>query len=317
MPNRPNNVTIRKDLTSYAFGVMQDAQAVLAIAKILAPVVPTGAASGQFNKFDTTAAFKAYAAAVARRAIGGHATEIGLLSDVASFNIKPNGLRIKMDEFEKTQAGGDVALVEQAKTRTLTISSVLSYLNAVVTAIKASISAEAGKGTWTNANVDPIQEINDLIKAVWLASGMVPNNVVIDFGAWCVLAGNKNVIARMPGADIAAVTPLRVQGMLVNPNVKITISTAAGLTGGGLGNAAATKQGVLAGSVLAFYNSDAATPYDPSFCKVFSPAANLFTEVYTYREEPHFDWFENDWQDDIQVVSSLLCKRIDVTGANI
>jgi hypothetical protein len=316
MANRPSNVTVRTDLTNYAFGIMQDAQAALAVANILSPVVATGGATGLYNKFDTTAAFKAYAAAVARRAVGGHATEIGLLSDTANFNIKPNGLRIKMDEFEKTQAGGNLALVEQAKTRTLTINSVIAYLSAIITVIQANVSAEAGKGVWGGANVDPIQELNDLIKAVYLASGMVPNNIVIDFGAWCVLAGNPNVLKRMPGADLASITPTRIQGLLVAPNLKITISESAVLTGGGLGNASATRKGIMNGSALAFYNSSMATVDDPSFCKTFSPTAKLFTEVYSYREEPHFDWFENDWEHDIQVVSSLLCKRIDVTGAN-
>jgi hypothetical protein len=316
MANRPNNVQVRKDLTDYAFGIMQDARAALAVANLLAPVVPTGGTSGLFNKFDTSGAFKAYAAAVARRAVGGHAQEIGLLSDTANYNVKPNGLRIKMDAFEKTQAGGAVALLEQSKTRTLTIASYLSYLAAVVAVIKAAVSATNGKGNWADPNVDPIHELNDQVKAVYLASGIVPNNVAMDFGAWCVLSGNPNVIKRMPGADIAAVTPVRVQGMLVAPNAKITVVETAGLTGGGLGNASATKQGILGGSVLTYFNATAATPYDPSFCKTFSPSASLFTEVYTYREEPHFDWFESDWEDDIQVVSSLLCKRIDVTGAN-
>lgn len=316
MANRPTNVTVRADLTQYAFGVMQDASAVMAIANLLSPVVATGGTSGLYNKFDRTTAFKAYAAAVARRAIGGHATEIGLLSDTANYNIKPSGLRIKLDAYEKQQVGGNIALVEQAKVRTLTITSANSYLAAVVTAVKAAVSATAGKGVWAGANVDPIQEINDLIKAVFLDTGMIPNNVCIDFGAWCVLSGNAKVLARMPGADIAAVTPIRIQGMLVNPNATVTIVTAAGLTGGGSGNASATKGGALSGSVFAFYSSPMATVFDPSFCKTFSPSSRLFTEVYTYREEPHFDWFENDWEDDIEVVSADLCKRIDVTGAN-
>lgn len=316
MANRPTNVTVRQDLTNYAFGIMQDAQAVLQIARLLAPVVPTGGTSGPYNKFDNTQAFKAYAAAVARRAVGGHAQEVGFLSDTADYNIKPSGLRIKLDSFEVAQAGNNLALVEQAKTRTLTVMSANSYLAAVVTAVKAAVAATAGKGVWDGANVDPIQEINDIIKAVWLATGLVPNNVLIDFGAWCVLSGNKNVLARMPGADIAAVTPIRIQGMLVNPNATVTVCTAATLTGGGLGNTSATKVGALGGSALVFYSSPMATIYDPSFAKTFSPTARLFTEVYSYPEQPHFTWFENDWEDDIEVVSSSLCARIDVTGAN-
>jgi hypothetical protein len=221
-----------------------------------------------------------------------------------------------MDQAEKDNAGGMVALVEQSKVRTLTINCVLSYLKNVLTVIKASVSAASGKGVWLDANVDPILQIDEQIQAVWLATGMIPNNVVIDFGAWLVMKNNKKIIDRMPGADVAAVTPDRVSAMLANPDTKVKIAKTAITYGGGLGNASATRRGVLAGSVLIFYNQPMATPYDPSFCKTFAPSVNLFTEVFSYREEPHFDWFENDWSCQPVVVSSSLCKRIDVTGAN-
>jgi len=316
MANRPSNVTVRADLTQYAFGVLQDATAAKALIQSLCPVVPTGGSNGSYNTFDSTAAFKAYAAAVARRSVGGHAQEIGLLNDTANYAAMPNGLRIKLDEHEKTQAAGNITLVEQAKVRTLTIQSVVSFLSNAVTVIKASVSAASGKGTWGSANVDPIEEINGQIKAVYLASGIVPNKVIMDFGAFCVLASNPNVLKRMPGADLAAVNPMRIKGLLVNPNAEVIVVETAALATYGLGNSSATMTSVAGGSVLICYNSPMATPYDPSFCKTFAPAANLFTEVYSYREEPHFDWFEMDWTSETVVVASALCKRIDVTGAN-
>lgn len=315
MANRPNNVQVRSDLTQYAFALMQDIEPIRRLAGVLAPVVPTGGTTGLYNKFDSTQAFKAYAEAVARRAVGGHAQEIGFLSDTANYNVQPYGLRIKIDEFEKQQAGPAATLLEQAKVRTLTINSALAYLNSVIVAIKASVSAASGKGSWLDGNTDPIQEINAQIKAVFTATGMIPNKVVFDFGAWCVFSDNAKVLARMPGADIAQVSPERIRKLFVNPNADVEIVETSILTGGGLGNTSATKQGILGGSVFVFFNSPVATPYDPSFCKTFSPSANLFTEVFSYREEPHFDWFENDWACQPVVVASSLCRRIDVTGA--
>jgi len=315
--DRPTNVTVRADLTQYAFGLMQDVKEAMEIIQMLSPVVPTGGTSGLYNEFDGTQAFKEYAEAQIRRAIGGQATEIGLLSSTANYNVHPNGLRIKIDEFERKQAAeGNMVLLEQSKTRTLTINSVVSQLAHIITKTRAAVSATAGAGAWNEANVDPIAELNAAIKAVWLATGVVPNKCAIDFGAWCVMSGNKNILERMPGADIAAVNPGRIKSMLVNPDIDIRIVKTAGLTGGGLGNAAATKRGSLQGSAFVFYNSDMATPYDPSFCKTFSPSGTLFTDVYTYREEPHFDWYENNWESDTQIVSASLCKRIDVTGAS-
>lgn len=316
MANKARNVQVRADLTNYAFGIGQDLAPIIQVANLLAPTVPTGGTSGQFNKFDTTNDFKAYAEAVARRAVGGQATAITFGNDVANYNVKPFGLRISIDAFERDQAANNMQLLEQAKTRTLTVSCVLSHLVDVITRAKAAVAAAAGKGAWNEANVDPILEINEQIKAVWLATGLVPNNVVIDFGAWFVLASNPLILKRMPGADIAMVTPGRLQGMLINPDATITIVKSAQLYGGGSGNTAATRRGVLGGSCMIFNNSVAPTPYDPSFMKTFSTAATLFTSVYSYREEPHLDWYENDWESDAQVVSAALCKRIDVTGAN-
>jgi hypothetical protein len=314
MPSQ-SSVQVRSDLTKYAHAVMQDMAAILRVANLIAPTVPTGGTSGLYNKFDTTNDFKAYSEALSRRSVGSHATEVGLLGTTANYVAEPYGLRTKIDQHERARAG-NLALLEEAKTRTLMVSCSLSHLVNLITLVKAAVAAAAGKGDWGNPNVDPIQEINDQIKAVWLATGMVPNTVLIDFGAWCVLSGNPKVIARMPGADLASVTKERVGPLLVNPAARIEIVESAVNYGGGLGNSAATKRGVLQGSVLVFHSSLVPTEYDPSFAKTFAPSATLFTNIFTYREEPHFDWFENDWTCQPVVVSSGLCKRIDVTGAN-
>jgi len=315
MAARPQNVQARADLTDFAHALMQDMEAIRRIANILCPVVPVGGTTGQYNKFDDTQAFKVYAEMVARRAIGGQAQAITFLSEPGTYTTHPSGLRISVDAEERRRAGDQVNLLEQGKTRTLLVNCWVAHLSQVITAIKAAVSATAGKGDWNDGNVDPIQELNDLIKAVWLATGMVPNHVTMDFGAWCVFAGNPKIIARMPGADIAQVSPDRVRRLLVNPNATIEIVETAILSGGGLGNASATKAGIMGGSALVYYNSPFATPYDPSFSKVFAQTGNLFTEVFSYREEPHLDWYENDWSSDVQVIASSLCKRVDVTGA--
>jgi len=319
MAVRPNSASVRADLTTYAHALMQDLQQALDLINLLAPVVPTGGSSGLFNKFDDTQAFKVYSQAVARRAIGGQANVIGFLGDTENYNADPYGLRISIDNEERNRVANNpvgIQLLEEAKTRTLTINCLVAHLSHIITTIKAAVSATSGAGDWNSATVDPIQEINDLIKAVYLATGMIPNNVVFDFGAWCVMSGNAKVLKRMPGADVAQVNTQRIQRLFCNPGAVATISETAILTGGGLGSSSATKQGILGGSVLVFFNSPMATQYDPSFCKTFSAARDLFSEVYSYREEPHTDWYENDWTADVQIVASGLCARIDVTGAN-
>lgn len=316
---KPKNVIVYKDLTSYAYGLSQELAPMRALANLLAPVVPTGGTSGRFNKFDNTAAFKAYADQVARRAIGGQAGTIQFLSETANYNAEPYGLRIPIDNHELLQAGDDAGalrLLREGKTRTLTVQCMLTYLVNVITIIKAAVSAESSKGGWNDPNTDPIKELNDTIVAVWRATGILPNRVVMDFGAWNVLQGNPLVLKRMPGADLAKVDTSRIQKLLVNPAATIDVVETSTLYGGGFGNSSATKRGITGGSALVFFNSSVPTQYDPSFCKTFAPSQSLFTEVYGYREEPHVEWLENDWTCQTQVVASSLCKRIDVTGAN-
>lgn len=311
MANKPLNVISRADLTTYAHGVQQDEQAARNLIRALAPVVPTGGTTGRFNKFDDSQAFKAYTNA--NRAVGGQSNAITFLSDTADYNVKPYGLRISVDEFERRQAGGQMDLLEQAKVRTLTINCILSHLSAVVTKITAGVSAVANKGNWTNANTDPIAELDGQIEAMWNATGIVPNKLFLDFGAWLKLRNNPKVQSRFPGSDVAVLNTERLSALLAVP-VQVTVVTSSILTGGGLGNAAATKAGALgAGVALLANNSDSPTQYDPSFCKTFAESANLFTEVYSYREEPHLDWYENNWAADVQVVSSALARRLAIT----
>lgn len=310
---KPNNVISRKDLTSYAFALMQDTKAILDLVSSLAPVVPTGVTDGTFNKFDTTQAFKNYQNA--RRAIGGQASKIEFLSTTGNFAAVPYGLRISIDQHERKRAGEAIGLLEQGKTRTLQINCLLSYAAAVIDVIKANVSAQAGKGDWSDPAVDPILELDAQFVGIYRQTGVVPNFATLDFGAWAVLKNNPKVLARMPGADVTSVTPQRIGSMLVNPNAKIQVVETSILSSGGLGNASATKAGILGGSALVHYTSATPTQYDPSAFKTFAPAASLFTEVYQYPEQPHLDWYENDWTCAIEVISALLARRIDVTGA--
>lgn len=311
MSTAPSAVLDAATLTQYAFAVMQDAQKIRALCDLFAPVVQTGGTNGTFNVFDTTQSFKAYANA--RRAVGGQAAAITFLSETDTFAAQPYGLRISIDKHERDQAGAAVGLLQQGKVRTLVVNSLLAHLNAITTAVLAGVSASSGKGNWSSATVDPIAELDGQIEAMWNAAGILPNNLVIDFGAWVLLRNHPLVTARMPGKAVAGLSPSDLTGLLSAPDCKVTVADVAVLTGGGLGNSAATKTGSFGKKALLFYSSPMATQYDPSFAKTFAPSSGLFTAVQTYNEAPNLEWYETDWTADVQVVSSLLCKRVDVT----
>lgn len=312
-----NTVVIRKDLTDYAFGLTQDVAKVLRVANLFAPVVPTGATSGRFNKFNAQQDFKDYSAS-AKRAVGGQANRIGFLSNTANYNVSPYALSIAIDNFEVTGAGsGGMTLLEQSKTRTLTVNSAVAHAANVISTVNSSISATAGVGAWNDPAVDPIAEIDAQVLAVWRASGVLPNVIAFDIGSWFIFKNHPKVVSRLVGAEVATLTPERAQTLFVNPNARIEIVDVALLTGGGLGNASATKTGLLGGQVYVFASSEStATPYDPSFAKTFSVSANMFTGIQEFIEGANVRVLQNDWSADVQVVSTLLCKRISVTGGN-
>lgn len=314
----PRAATVRKDLTSYALAVAQDAQKIRAAIARFAPVVQTGVTDGNYNMFTGRESFAKYAKAYARRAVGSQANRIPFLSNTGTFALQPYGLRIDIDDHEANKVAGDPAgfrLLEEAKTQALTANCFLATLGEVITAIDAAVTATAGQGKWNDPNVDPIQEINNEIKAFFLATGMVPNKITFDFGAFCVLAGNPLVLKRMPGAQVAAANAQNIAAMLVTPNVDVAVLDVAEFNAGGVGASTQTFKSVLGGKVYIHYTSAMPTQYDPSFMKMFAQSANLFTEVYTYREEPHLTWYENDWTGQVVVVASTLCRSITVTGA--
>jgi len=305
----PNNITVRQDLTAYAFALMPDVAMVNGLANLLAPVVPTGAMVGRYNIFSDLNSFRTYASS--SRAIGGQSNAINFLSDTADFSAKPSGLRISIDNVERVQAGAMVNLMEQGKVRTLTLACANSRLANVISTVKAGVAATAGKGTWTNPNTDPIVEIDSQIEAIWNATGMLPNTILMDFGAWLKLKDNPNIRDRMPGADLAVVNTDRMSALLAVPGIRVVVSEVA-MYANRTAEAANTKSGALAGSCLIFYSSPMASQYDPSFCKTFSPSTTLFTDVFTYEEQPHLTWYENNWTDVVKVVGSALARRIDV-----
>lgn len=314
----PRNATVRKDLTSYALAVQQDAQKIRRFINRFAPVVQTGATDGLYNKFTGRESFMKYGKAFARRAMGSQANRITFLEDTGNFSLEPNGMRIDIDDHQRAKVANDpngLRLMEESRTQVLMANSYLATLGSVITAIDAAVTATAGKGGWGNANIDPVDELNAEIKAFFLGTGMLPNMLTFDFGAYCVFASHPKVKDRLAKAGLLQASPQAIAAMLVNPNINVEICDVAEFNAGGIGASTQTFKAVTGGKVYLHFTSGMPSAYDPSFAKIFSQAATLFTDVYTYREEPHVDWYETDWTAQVVIVASTLCRSISVDGA--
>jgi hypothetical protein len=295
-------------LSNYAFGIAQDLRS--ALANFLAPQVPTGTSSGQYKKFSDKNAFQIYDTL---RAIGGENKVIQFEATDPSFNCNPRGLSIGIDDAERNKAGeAGVAQLEEAKIKTLVSSVSLGHENDVITAALNGLTAVAGKGVWSNAEVDPVDQIDEQIEAIATATGMMPNRIVFGLGAWRVFRNHAKVKARQPGAELIGVTNDQAARMLLNPGIEVRVGILSKDTTK-FGKDAA-KVNIVGAEVILFYGSDNPTQYDPGFMKTFTPRAGSIDAVMQYRDEGrNSDMYKSNWEDDIQVVSTLLAKRLAIS----
>lgn len=300
--------SVNMTLTNYAQGVSQDSAS--ALADFIAPRVPTGTASGQFKAFNDKNAFQTYDT---QRAIGGSRKRIEFDADDKYYNCRPHGIEIAIDDHERELAGeGDQLGLEEAKTRTLVSTGINSHEANVFAQVKSAKAAEAGVGVWSDADNDPIAEIDAQIEAIATETGIMPNRIVIGIGAWRIIRNHAKVIARQPGAQIVGVTTKQLAAMLMNPDIEIRV---------GLLSRDTTKFGkgksvvnIVGGEVFIFYGADNPTPYDPSFAKTFETKTGGVDAVKVYRAEGNVsDMVAVDWSEDVQVVAPIAGRRITLS----
>lgn len=300
------NANYNGRLTNYAAGLAQDLQS--SLAEFFFPTVRTPQANGQYKKFDDKNSFQVYETS---RALGNQPNRIKLESTDPFYNCAPQGLQIVIDDAEKEAAGGDVALLEESKIKTLLSATTLSHEDKVITKLKAGVSAVGSRGVWSNASNDPVAEIDEQIEAIATATGQMPNRIAFGIGAWRVFRNHALVKARQPGAELIGLTPSQAVAMMLNPSMELKVgilskdSTKFG--------AAKSATNIVGAEVFLFYNSAAPTIYDPSFAKNFTTLRGSVDSVMTHREEPILDVHSVMWSEDPQIVSTALVRRLTIS----
>jgi hypothetical protein len=274
----------------------------LALANALAPVVATGAAKIEYAAFNDDNAFQTYNA---RRAIGGKRQRILHGASATALSLGANGLEIPIDDIEKESAGDAFSILEQARVKDLVSLSYNAHLKEVVTVLKAGVSAVANKGTWSSANVDPIDEIDEQIEAV--ARYGMPNMLTMDIGAWRIAKNNPKVKARF---NAKGFTLQDFASQLLNPSIKINLTEVA-FNAYGFDNASQSKTAALGAECWVHRTNEAATAYDPSFAKTFAVNKALFNGVQMYRDDScASDVYYLDWTAVPKVISTALVRRL-------
>jgi hypothetical protein len=312
--------TLNFQLTNYAAGVWNDISGVMRLAERLAPTTPVPGASGQYKDFSDKNSFDVYATA---RALGGEPNSIEFEATDAYYNCAPQALQAKVDKKEDQDAGAVDGnpnaelvrqLLDQGKIRALLNNTALSHVKSVVDYVLANSTALPGYGLWYNAEMDPMDEINqallDLVTQVGSTNFI---KITFDLGIWNKLRAHPKLKARLVGVQVEYISVEQFKSLLIVPGVDVEITNIIYNTAA-LGQAKSKKR-VMDGTFLIHYAVPNATVYDPSAFKTFTvgPSA-LQNGVRTYWA-PHMLWRAHllDWSRDIKLTGSLCLARIDVT----
>jgi len=304
------SATVISTLTQYARGIFPDLLLNQdPIVARLAPFTPVGAATGKYKEFSDKNAFQAVNTG---RAIGGTARRLEFLATDKDYNCTPQALEIGIDDHERNAAGDAENLIEEAKIKTLLAGAAISHVNDVVTAVNAGLAA-AATPAWSNPAVGtPITDLDAQIAAIADDIGMFPTDIIFGLSAWRYFRSHNQVIGRFPNASIVGVTTEQASGILLNPSIRIGVTTAVKDSNKPGGTKATAN--ILAGNIYLFYSSPNPTQYDASFAKTFVVGGGGVDSVRRYRDErARSDILAIDWARDIRVASTISARRLTVT----
>jgi hypothetical protein len=312
------SATLNYQLTAYAQGLWNDLADVVKLAERLAPTTPVPGAAGQYKKFDDKNSFMPEATA---RALGGDPVVVAFNASDASYSCRPQALEVRVDKEEEQAAGtegGEVAndLLDQGKIRALLNKVALSHVKDVADYVIANTTAIAGRGQWSNPDIDPIDQLNEQLLAIAQDVGSTQNvKITMDLGVWNSIRVHPKVKARAlfgAASSLASISIDQLNSALIFP---VDIMPANVVYDTTKLDQTSSKTRVMAGVCLIHYSVPGATLYDPSAFKCFTVgSAGFLGSVRTY-QAPNQLWRGHlvDWSRDIEKTSTLSVKRFNVS----
>jgi hypothetical protein len=316
--SRSTTATLNHQLTHFAVGKWNDAMAqeAMRIAQRFLPTVQVPGATGQFKEFNDINAFQVYNTA---RAIGGDPTRIGFEASDNTYSCKPHALEVTVDEWERKQvgdSGGAVGqqLLDEGKVGVLVSAAARSHAKDAIDFVNNNTTAVADRGNWSNANIDPIDQIDEQLDELSKAVGSTANIMIdMDVTAWRGLRSNPKVKARVNANQVTPITKEQFIASLLFP-VDLMVSNLVYHTTK-LGQASQTKARVMPSRMFIHFSVPNPTVFDPSFAKNFS--VGMGSPIAGVRS-----WQDNrglygghfvDWSRDFKVTSSTAIRRFEIT----
>ena len=296
-----------QQLLTYSQGIYSDWAIKHPITKFFAPEVPVMAEKFFYKNFGTGNQFNLQETT---RAIGGGAARLAFQVTDSQSVLFENSLETTIDDIEKRQNAEMFDQLQMVKIRDLSttilnndLKALFAFMNGTVavTPSGGAIPAPFSGGLWSTSVNDPIVDIDAVCKYIADLTGLIPNRIYLDLGAWLLAKNNTKILGRIQYIQFAIATIEQIKALTAVP-LEWMIGGGAQFVSGSASNC------------WIFYGQDNPGQMDPSAFKTFVRTANRFDALRQYREERiRSDVYYIDWQQNRLVTGPSLVVRFTVT----
>lgn len=298
----------RPTIQNYAQAAAQES--VGEIADFIAPTVEVPKHTGKYKKYNKESRFKI---PNTFRGIGGQATKVVFDRSDESYNCEPHALDSDLDDIEIEESEGEDLLKETIDENTA-LASLAHEKEVVDIALANATNVTTGLiGKWSNADVDPVTQLNQQVKRVALAAGygsIMRIGILLDPDSIISFFANPLVIKRFPGIDAIAPTVENLQRLLIG-KIESKVSWLAVDTEP---KGKTSSLGFLfANKVMIFARLDKPTRRDPSFMKTFR-LRNRWMQMSTARkQDERGEIVKLDWSKDVKATNTEAGVIMDIS----
>ena len=313
--SRLSDISSSPVLREYAQGAAQEA--INPVADFLAPTVEVATSVGRFKVYSEKNRFHI---PDTLRTLGGRAAELRFDVADATFNCAPHALDFPVDNLEQLEAAGLENMLREGASSVAEVAA-LSHEKTVIDAALAAVGAGTAK-TWNDA-ADPISDVDDAILSVIKAAkygSLMGVGILFGAAAWKIFKNQAKVRGRFvvgngggkASLGLAVPTEESASQMFVgSPDVRTSYMIYDAAPEGKAENV----NFLLDSTILVFARKQAPSRRDPSFMKTFRLMNQFMVPGSYMRDDQRVEVAKFDWSEDVKVVNSAACVRLNVAAA--
>ena len=313
--SRLSDISSSPVLREYAQGAAQEA--INPVADFLAPTVEVATSVGRFKVYSEKNRFHI---PDTLRTLGGRAAELRFDVADATFNCAPHALDFPVDNLEQLEAAGLENMLREGASSVAEVAA-LSHEKTVIDAALAAVGAGTAK-TWNDA-ADPISDVDDAILSVIKAAkygSLMGVGLLFGATAWKIFKNQVKVRGRFvvgngggkASLGLAVPTEDSASQMFVGtPDVRTSYMIYDAAPEGKAENV----NFLLDSTILVFARKQAPSRRDPSFMKTFRLMNQFMVPGSYVRDDGRVEVAKFDWSEDVKVVNSAACVRLNVAAA--